>query len=121
FHALRGNHLCFLSVFFFQAEDGIRDKLVTGVQTCALPISGRTRPGTTATSRPHALDEKTSVYCTKPTFGAGVLPSGDSLIIPNCASYRARFSPSARQMRFACPGLTIILFSSFPCAPFGKI
>src|SRR2546425_9934657 len=28
--------ICF---FFFQAEDGIRDKLVTGVQTCALPIS----------------------------------------------------------------------------------
>src|SRR6266536_5943667 len=27
--------------FFFQAEDGIRDPLVTGVQTCALPISGR--------------------------------------------------------------------------------
>src|SRR5207247_5836483 len=26
--------------FFFQAEDGIRDPLVTGVQTCALPISG---------------------------------------------------------------------------------
>src|SRR5207244_5567800 len=26
--------------FFFQAEDGIRDDLVTGVQTCALPISG---------------------------------------------------------------------------------
>src|SRR5258708_6246610 len=27
--------ICF---FFFQAEDGIRDDLVTGVQTCALPI-----------------------------------------------------------------------------------
>src|SRR5438034_8469395 len=26
-------------VFFFQAEDGIRDHCVTGVQTCALPIS----------------------------------------------------------------------------------
>src|SRR5207249_8376621 len=26
-------------VFFFQAEDGIRDRNVTGVQTCALPIS----------------------------------------------------------------------------------
>ena len=25
-------------IFFFQAEDGIRDDLVTGVQTCALPI-----------------------------------------------------------------------------------
>src|SRR5258708_19506717 len=27
-----------LFFFFFQAEDGIRDDLVTGVQTCALPI-----------------------------------------------------------------------------------
>src|SRR5260370_5703348 len=27
--------------FFFQAEDGIRDSSVTGVQTCALPISSR--------------------------------------------------------------------------------
>src|SRR5205823_11376311 len=34
-------------VFFFQAEDGIRDKLVTGVQTCALPIyaPGHARAG----------------------------------------------------------------------------
>src|SRR6267378_3750519 len=32
------------AVFFFQAEDGIRDLYVTGVQTCALPISqGRPR------------------------------------------------------------------------------
>src|SRR5207247_4789888 len=29
------------SIFFFQAEDGIRDPLVTGVQTCALPIYPR--------------------------------------------------------------------------------
>src|SRR5260370_30490187 len=28
--------------FFFQAEDGIRDSSVTGVQTCALPIFDRT-------------------------------------------------------------------------------
>src|SRR5699024_5379648 len=35
--ALRG---CF---FFFQAEDGIRDRNVTGVQTCALPISALAR------------------------------------------------------------------------------
>src|SRR2546429_6885474 len=41
--------LCF---FFFQAEDGIRDVAVTGVQTCALPIS---RPPTlyaTVSARP---------------------------------------------------------------------
>src|SRR2546430_6712569 len=30
---------CCMSFFFFQAEDGIRDLTVTGVQTCALPIS----------------------------------------------------------------------------------
>src|SRR5437867_9963762 len=30
--------LSLLFFFFFQAEDGIRDRTVTGVQTCALPI-----------------------------------------------------------------------------------
>src|SRR2546430_3418056 len=30
--------------FFFQAEDGIRDLTVTGVQTCALPISADEQP-----------------------------------------------------------------------------
>src|SRR5690606_40795716 len=36
---------CFyqLIFFFFQAEDGIRDFHVTGVQTCALPISTRSK------------------------------------------------------------------------------
>src|SRR5437868_13393411 len=62
----------FLFFFFFQAEDGIRDRNVTGVQTCALPIwltrtptmwskyklrrasSMRTRP----TSRWHRSEER---------------------------------------------------------------
>src|SRR3989440_12524177 len=30
--------ICVCFFFFFQAEDGIRDLIVTGVQTCALPI-----------------------------------------------------------------------------------
>src|SRR5260370_16227600 len=30
--------VCYSCFFFFQAEDGIRDSSVTGVQTCALPI-----------------------------------------------------------------------------------
>src|SRR2546422_8717108 len=55
--------------FFFQAEDGIRDVAVTGVQTCALPIwiweggncggwSGRIHPGATTyrSSRPGTVD-----------------------------------------------------------------
>src|SRR6266446_8987106 len=36
--------MLFIFFFFFQAEDGIRDYKVTGVQTCALPISARTPP-----------------------------------------------------------------------------
>src|SRR5206468_8059402 len=35
-------------IIFFQAEDGIRDLIVTGVQTCALPISVPGGPGMTA-------------------------------------------------------------------------
>src|SRR5256885_6415648 len=37
--------------FFFQAEDGIRDYKVTGVQTCALPISGAGAPGALGAGR----------------------------------------------------------------------
>ena len=33
-----GGGWCVFFFFFFQAEDGIRDYKVTGVQTCALPI-----------------------------------------------------------------------------------
>src|SRR2546421_3738039 len=45
--ALTGLYVCSSSYFFFffQAEDGIRDLIVTGVQTCALPIYLRTDPG----------------------------------------------------------------------------
>src|SRR2546429_977817 len=39
-HCIRGNYYRYIHrIFFFQAEDGIRDVAVTGVQTCALPIS----------------------------------------------------------------------------------
>ena len=44
----RDMHSCVLKkikiYFFFQAEDGIRDSPVTGVQTCALPILNSDRP-----------------------------------------------------------------------------
>src|SRR5216683_6843140 len=35
---LKSWRICLIFFFFFQAEDGIRDLIVTGVQTCALPI-----------------------------------------------------------------------------------
>src|SRR5205823_7235745 len=45
----------------FQAEDGIRDKLVTGVQTCALPISPLEPPARSAArpARPRRQDLRT--------------------------------------------------------------
>src|SRR5699024_12170021 len=52
--------------FFFQAEDGIRGRNVTGVQTCALPISSPRRRvhgegGDTVTQEPPSLFEPDSV------------------------------------------------------------
>src|SRR2546430_3416705 len=53
------------SFFFFQAEDGIRDLTVTGVQTCALPISSKSvkeaaSPRSAAKRAPVALALKRS-------------------------------------------------------------
>src|SRR5262249_57820892 len=45
FAAMYVSVLFVMLFFFFQAEDGIRDWSVTGVQTCALPISRRLRQG----------------------------------------------------------------------------
>src|SRR5690348_17863125 len=73
--------LFFFFFFFFQAEDGIRDGRVTGVQTCALPIS---RPSTVSLvpTRPTVIDrglrsrtssgpasinpKRMSIWCTPP-------------------------------------------------------
>src|SRR5207248_3575349 len=56
------SYVWFVFFFFFQAEDGIRDRTVTGVQTCALPISTgprgaarkfcRSAPAAVSTARP---------------------------------------------------------------------
>src|SRR2546430_13848913 len=53
--------MCF---FFFQAEDGIRDLTVTGVQTCALPIYRRDTGAEVAHKVRKAPDE--SVFAVKP-------------------------------------------------------
>src|SRR5437660_12460578 len=45
-------------VFFFQAEDGIRDGHVTGVQTCALPISNAGPRSISVQIEPRTQNEK---------------------------------------------------------------
>src|ERR1041384_6296632 len=71
-----------ISIVFFQAEDGIRDKLVTGVQTCALPISR---------SLPKGGKEKTTL---RSAVGQGALnnlrehhPSHPTQLLPTVPFY----------------------------------
>src|SRR5206468_4919926 len=59
----------FFFFFFFQAEDGIRDLIVTGVQTCALPISPpvvRVHDGNTNDRRSPARTSATSTRTSSP-------------------------------------------------------
>src|SRR5207248_7566384 len=49
------DYFFFFVFFFFQAEDGIRDRTVTGVQTCALPISDSGNTGTFTSMRMNSL------------------------------------------------------------------
>src|SRR5205823_10482488 len=91
-------------LFFFQAEDGIRDKLVTGVQTCALPISCSRADCVLATADARAagsrLTSPTSSGCavtfviliTLPTrwtsIGRGVKRSAERSIVTMARSVR---------------------------------
>src|SRR5258706_8835865 len=54
----------FFCFFFFQAEDGIRDWSVTGVQTCALPISSETAEPAAISSTLAAMIDKLQTWMT---------------------------------------------------------
>src|SRR5256886_8163514 len=58
-----------LFFFFFQAEDGIRDLTVTGVQTCALPISEGTHP-----LPPYVQDMLSAFYFSRTVDYSGMKP-----------------------------------------------
>src|SRR5207245_8140951 len=58
--------------FFFQAEDGIRDATVTGVQTCALPISARRRRHQSGGDEDDAAVQAALAHA----YGVGVLERG---------------------------------------------
>src|SRR3989442_1224679 len=86
---------------FFQAEDGIRDADVTGVQTCALPISGEQRrlefhPHRLSTlphkRRVHVLDNfpPTRSLETEPQRGLALRRSEERRVGKEC---RSRWSP----------------------------
>src|SRR5699024_12164479 len=68
-------------LFFFQAEDGIRDRNVTGVQTCALPIS-TAQPGNFS----NAFSNEPRVSTSKSLVG-----SSRRIRLPPSFSVSARF------------------------------
>src|SRR5690349_23913664 len=79
-----GAYCCFL-FFFFQAEDGIRDLYVTGVQTCALPIC-----------RPHLLPGRV-VPLLQPD-AAHVWVARRRLLAARCQA-RGRLAPRSEERR----------------------
>src|SRR2546430_8783281 len=70
-----GSSACGCYGFFFQAEDGIRDLTVTGVQTCALPIW----IGDDAMLKVNAQEVMGTVAHDRPPDRAAVLPRGERL------------------------------------------
>src|SRR5258708_16765849 len=68
----RSRWLAWRMFFFFQAEDGIRDDLVTGVQTCALPIYVPAPSGPRLRTAPLAL------VLVRPRVSAGQSPADAS-------------------------------------------
>src|SRR6266540_1171107 len=62
--------------FFFQAEDGIRDRDVTGVQTCALPIS---RPDEGAPASWRSLPQTRKVAAMRRQIGDRAVVLGASM------------------------------------------
>src|SRR2546430_11604714 len=67
--------------FFFQAEDGIRDLTVTGVQTCALPILGYSYPTTGGDRSPALIPENTLREYFLPTFAAAVKAGAHTVMV----------------------------------------
>src|SRR5438046_3307763 len=64
-------NVCCLIFFFFQAEDGIRDWSVTGVQTCALPICTASRHWPAMTPTSTACRESRAMLPDEPGVAAG--------------------------------------------------
>src|SRR5439155_8595328 len=90
---LRFHHILLLFFFFFfQAEDGIRDGHVTGVQTCALPISNGLG-GNHLTTPPKPFAPLTKSATPSPWAQAGLKSFNSSLA---CRSEERRVGKECR-------------------------
>src|SRR2546426_12549561 len=102
------SQLMLLVFFFFQAEDGIRDYKVTGVQTCALPISAKSYTGGEKSSLPlnHGFtvcwsDESTSVRWPGMSERTWLVSTSSVSVSPAARHSASRQLPSATAAREA--------------------
>src|SRR5690606_39714488 len=75
--------------FFFQAEDGIRDFHVTGVQTCALPILHQPAALDGIDLLAKVLPDVPAVACFDTTFHATLPPGAATYAVPE--EWRSRY------------------------------
>src|SRR3989441_1458801 len=80
-------------IFFFQAEDGIRDKLVTGVQTCALPICESINP--TSRTNPAIVTRSLGVFF----FRRGSPSSNSRFKTPAIRRIKRKLTPRSEERR----------------------
>src|SRR2546430_2291551 len=100
--------MCRGSVFFFQAEDGIRDLTVTGVQTCALPIlTGRRIPHVSGMAR-------VLLHCRRRTERASLWNWESSKTVRIQPSSKMGFACAETQARRARPATSLTRLSEKP-------
>src|SRR5258708_13826215 len=110
-----------MTVFFFQAEDGIRDDLVTGVQTCALPILGHAEPAFLRRHRGRqgsrrGAEERADPRRRRVVGRYGVRSGAGARPIPG-VSCRRRFSTRAKIARLSTkPAVSPPNVTPKPCA-----
>src|SRR5258708_19708850 len=89
--------------FFFQGEDGIRDDLVTGVQTCALPISN---PSTPIATQRHASTAAILKRSFLPARGIRTRRTRSEKVVRVCATTRGEIAvplAKSRPVKTALP------------------
>src|SRR5207248_3689687 len=99
-------------IFFFQAEDGIRDRTVTGVQTCALPIfpSGQ---------RPSSPENDAPIFGVFPIPGAPPCPGVVAHIVREqvmTADAKSKMAANLLRLGFMDVFLLVLGFRVYICA-----
>src|SRR5207248_5994752 len=94
-------YIWFLFIFFFQAEDGIRDRTVTGVQTCALPIFPRAAAHHSADASAAARGTPTGRRARAPTASHGSAHRTRPAMMETCPT---RAAAALRGSRYSVAG-----------------